>query len=577
MAASAGLNATALGSRLVLGGLLLALLVGAATFDRRDWPGLLGDEATYLMQAQSLAWDLDLRYEAEDHRRFVAQWGRAPEGLILQSADGGESITFGKPAFYAAWLAPFLRVAPVRGVALANWALLTLAALATARALRGVLGPTSPLWVGAFVFGSVTFAHVWWAHSDLFLACLVALSLSLAFGPSAKTIPVRLQAGRWAAVGLLLALVALSRPFYGALLLPAALAASREERRRAWLSMAVGLSLALVATLAVNHVVRGTWSSYGGTRMGFYAYTGFPAVDFPASAWDEALAERPGTGAWIGEGKLRYRVSPRLLAYDAAYFLFGRHVGVLPYFLPLLLGLVAFRPARGRGALLLAVALAVAGFFYVRAFNFYGGGGALANRYFLPLYPAFWFLAGRRPRPWWPLIAGLAATPFLLPLWTAPRAYPLVHEGSMAYVSAAARTVLPYETSLSHLKPAGREDLHHGELWVKLLASEPRPVEDGALFELGPSRDGEILIGSEEALAALWLEIEPPAPVGLSVDGATLGSPVLRDGRLRHRLELGRPTARHRMWWTFEDVWLYRLEIRHLGARPLRFRLLPGP
>jgi hypothetical protein len=30
--------------------LLAATLVGALTFARRNWPGMLGDEATYLMQ-----------------------------------------------------------------------------------------------------------------------------------------------------------------------------------------------------------------------------------------------------------------------------------------------------------------------------------------------------------------------------------------------------------------------------------------------------------------------------------------------------------------------------------------------
>ncbi len=59
----------------VLAALLLATLVGAATFDRRSWPGLVGDEATYLMAAASLAWDQDLRYERADYDRFFARWG----------------------------------------------------------------------------------------------------------------------------------------------------------------------------------------------------------------------------------------------------------------------------------------------------------------------------------------------------------------------------------------------------------------------------------------------------------------------------------------------------------------------
>src|SRR5205085_4960316 len=100
--------------------LLAATLLGAATFDRRRWPSVVGDEATYLMAAQSLAWDGDLRYSRADHKRFVAQWGVQPDGLILQSADRGRTLIYGKPTTYPLFLAPFLRLAPTRGPFLAN-------------------------------------------------------------------------------------------------------------------------------------------------------------------------------------------------------------------------------------------------------------------------------------------------------------------------------------------------------------------------------------------------------------------------------------------------------------------------
>src|SRR3954465_8566155 len=86
--------------------LLAATLVGALTFDRRSWPGLVGDEATYLMQAQSLAWDLELLYSPRDYDRFVAQWGTKPDGLILQSGDGGRTMVYAKPAAHAEPIAP---------------------------------------------------------------------------------------------------------------------------------------------------------------------------------------------------------------------------------------------------------------------------------------------------------------------------------------------------------------------------------------------------------------------------------------------------------------------------------------
>ena len=52
-----------------------------------------------------------------------------------------------------------------------------------------------------------------------------------------------------------------------------------------------------------------------------------------------------------------------------------------------------------------------------------GGGGAIANRYFLPLYPAFWFLATQPGRPRRVGAVFLLAAPFLWPLWTAPCAW----------------------------------------------------------------------------------------------------------------------------------------------------------
>src|ERR1700710_1183902 len=166
----------------VLGLLLAATLVGALTFDRRSWPGLVGDEATYLMQAQSLAWDFDVRYSRRDFDRFVAQWGTPPDGLILQSGDGGRTLVYAKPAAYALWIAPFLRLSPTRGAAIANTLLLAFAALLAARTLERRLGPAAPLWVAAWIFASVTFAYVFWAHSDLFLMSLVAIALALAYG-----------------------------------------------------------------------------------------------------------------------------------------------------------------------------------------------------------------------------------------------------------------------------------------------------------------------------------------------------------------------------------------------------------
>ncbi len=487
--------------------LLAATLIGALTFDRRSWPGLVGDEATYLMQAQSLAWDLDVRYSRRDYDRFVAQWGVKPDGLILQSGDGGRTLVYAKPASYALWIAPFLRLSPTRGADVANALLLALAAVLAARALERRLGPAAPLWVAVWIFASVAFSYVFWAHSDLFLMCLVAIALALAYGaPRAEDppeTPVR-TALRWAAAGLILGLVLASRPFYGALLLPAALAVPRPRRRLGLAALIAGAAIAVLGSGLTHLAEADAWTPYSGERLSFEASTGFPEVDLPAGSWQQRVVGR-GNRSWLPSDV----VGPRLTAWNALYFLAGRDVGVLPYYLPLLLGLLAFRRGEGRGMLILAALAAAACFLLTRPFNFYGGGGAIANRYFLPVYPAFWFAAGRPARAWWAALCVALAAPFLLPLWRHPAAFFLDEDSGYRYVTGAARRLLPYETTQSHLKPGGGEDFMHGALWIKPLATSVH--QDGGLIRLA-SGDGEILVGSTRPLPGLRMIVDPPAP-----------------------------------------------------------------
>ncbi len=564
------------GSWAVLGLLLAATLAGALTFDRRSWPGLVGDEATYLMQAQSLAWDFDLRYSRRDYGRFVEQWGTKPDGLILQSGDGGRTLVYAKPASYALWIAPFLRLSPARGAAVANVLLLALAAGLAARALERRLGLAAPLWVAAWIFGSVAFAYVFWVHSDLFLMSLAAIALALAYGGPARGAPESRgrAALRWIAVGLLLGLVLAARPFYGTLLAPASLAAISVPAPRRSLGIAALAAGAIVAVLGsgLTHLAEtDSWTPYSGERQSFDAASGFPEVDLPPGSWQERGAGR-GNRSWLPSDI----IGPRLTAWNALYFLAGRDVGILPYFLPFLLGLAAFRRGEGRGALILAALAAMACFLLTRPFKFYGGGGAVANRYFLPVYPAFWFAAGRPARAWWGLLAAALAAPFLLPLWREPRAFFLDEDYGYRYVTSAARRLLPFETTQSHLKPSGGEDVTHNGLWIKPLATSLRPEADGALLRLGPAGRGELLIGSSRPLPGLRMVVDPPAPPRIGVAGAEVSAshPRPRGGSVL-LLRLQGPRAVHRMWWSENENPVYLYQLRLDAPAGFAFQLQP--
>jgi hypothetical protein len=569
----------------VLGALLLATLVGTLLFDRTGRPSLVGDEATYAMQAASLAWDFDLSYSRADYDRFVTHWGGPPDGLILQSADGGARITYGKPFLYALAIAPFVRVAPVRGGLVANVVYLAAAAALAAWALRRRLGDAAPLWVAVFLYASVAFAYAFWVHADLFLLATTAAGLALVYGserssrgpsdplPSVFEEPrPRRIFLRWLLAGALLAVAGAFRPFYLALLLPAALTAYAEERKRPALAGLLAGALALFLVTALGQLAAGgSWSGYGGERGGFYPRTGYPEVDFPASRWSEVL-QQWGNTSWLQEGGVDPSYNPKLLAWNVLYFLAGRDVGVLPYFLPLAVGFLAGFSAsgrnRGRWAIPLAVGLAVLGFLVLRPFNFYGGGGAIANRYFLPLYPAFWFLAGRRLSAWWAVPVVACAGVFLHPLWLHPTAFPVGEDGRYRHVGTVAERLLPYETTQSHI-PGGQDFAANG-LWVKLLSHNLYRVTGTDELRLVGGTRGEILVGSPERLEGVHLRFDAAAPSYLNVGGMgyrDLRPTVLHpDGGITFEIPLPRARAVHPMWWTWDDYYLYELDLRLPGA-----------
>jgi hypothetical protein len=549
---------------------LLALLVlGAALADRRQWPSFMGDEATYLMQAESLAFDRDFTYTTEDFERFVGHWDQKPQGLILQSGDGGATITFGKPLFYGLFLAPFVGLDPLRGPFLANALLLAFTSLFVARRMARRWGEASPLWVALLVFGSVTFAFTFWAHADLFLLCLTAIALALAVEPGEAD-----GWWRWPVVGAFLAMVVFSRPLY-APLLPAALVAVPAPRRRPVAGLLIAAFGVVALTASVHQYLTGSFTGYGALRSGFYEHTGYPGVDFPVDEWTRSVQDELGNSAARGLSQvLRERpLSPALLFWNGVYFLFGRHVGLLPYFFPLVLLLFVSWRRPLAWALLGAVLFGVVLFLWSRPFNFYGGGGTLANRYFLPLYPALWFLPGGRLKVRPLLVIGCIAAVFMAPLWLRPHGFPIQRNGTYAYVAPAAHLLLPFETSQQHLRLAGREDLYNG-FYLRLLSPDLGQRRDGQL-RLPPKVDGEMLLGSAEPLGSLELVVSSPPRVRPVAEGATVEA--VAPGRFR--LELDGAEARHPMWWAWRTIYLYRLDLRFedTGAERVVFTLEPWP
>ncbi|HEX4498165.1 MAG TPA: hypothetical protein VIE43_20990 [Thermoanaerobaculia bacterium] len=574
----------------VLGLLLLLTLIGAARLDRAQLP-LLGDEATYAMQASSLVHDFDLTYTRQDYDRFVADWGVPPDGLILQSRPGSARLVYAKPPLYALVLAPFVALAPVRGPVIANALLLAAAALLAARALRGRLGPAAPLWVAAFVYASVAFAYVFWGESDLFVFAAVAAGFALVYGDDRgsrragepppqiyegeDTAPPRAFLLRWLAAGALLGVAVVYRPVYLVLLIPAFLAAREappDRRLRAVNGLAAGALAILVLSMGVQWLGGGDPTGYGGQRQGIYGSQSYPDVQVPAARWTERVA-RQGSSSWLQAAAVRPELNVKLAGWNVFYALVGRNVGILPYFLPLLLGFLAFQGDRGRWAIPLAVALAMLAFLVIRPFNF-TGGGPLANRYFLPLYPALWFVAARRAQALWAPVFALLAAPFLLPLWKAPAAYPVADDGGYRMVSPFARKWLPYETTQASA-PGQQVAVGYG-LWVKLLDHSIWPSGQENALRIAGSAPAHLLLGSPKRLKGLDVELDKNGPSHLRIGDNDLRPVILKpDGSVVFEIAMGEPRAVHPLWWEAGDYYLYDLEMQLPGARtvPIGMRM----
>jgi hypothetical protein len=522
--------------------LLIPLLVvlGLALFgDAAARPPDQGDEPTYALQASSLAWDFDLKYEAQDYRRYVDQWGARPKGIDLDSPDGGRTQVFARPFYHSLLTVPFVRVMPFRGIRVVNVLLLIVAAGLAAWALGKHFGPAAPVWVAVFVFASVTFTYVFLATADIFLLAVTAAGFALVYagqpepplssvyqGPRVWS-PGTL--GRWLAIGVLLAIPGTYRLPYLLLLVPAALALHHSLSRlraMAWMGLILGAAAIFALTAFVQTAAGGEpfWSLSG----------------------------------------LRPTLDAGLLVWNGIYFLIGRSVGLLPYFLPAVLAFAAFRSDRGRWALLAVAALASLAFLVLRPYDFAGVGGGMGNRLFLPLYAALWFLPGRPLRVSWAVVAAALTAPVLLPVWA--------HPAAPAPILSRLAVWLPYEATQKDLPG---EWIAYGGIRVKPTSRNVWRAERGSDLRIAGDETGGLVAASAEPLKGLVLDFDRNAPSRLIANGQELRPTMLRpDGSVSFEIPLG-SSRTHPMGWTGGDTHVYQVSFRlpEAPAKPIGFRV----
>jgi hypothetical protein len=142
-----------------------------------------------------------------------------------------------------------------------------------------------------------------------------------------------------------------------------------------------------------NYMVTGEWNYQGGNRKTFHFV-------YPLEK-ENITFDSIKTQEMTADGYAQKHFLPaKFVPYNFFYYFFGRFTGITWYFFPALLFLIFFffeKKHLLRWLIFIGIFAEILIYIVFMPDNYGGGGGTLANRYFLNIYPMFLFLpAGKR-------------------------------------------------------------------------------------------------------------------------------------------------------------------------------------
>lgn len=385
---------------------------------------LSDDQAVYYSMAQSLAQDGDLEYTKRDLIRYYEVFPSGPLGIFLKKGREGK-LFYAKSFAYPLFAAPFVRLFGVNG-ALVFHSLLLLLLLIMGHAYLSLFNtsPLSLITVLTYLFASVAGVYYLWVSPDFFNLFLVFTILFLWLykhrlpeKTGEERQPGRIQTflrsdGTDYLAGLLLGIAVFSKPPNIVLLGPIVLysLAKKKILKTALIILCFLLTSGLF--WGTNHFVTGDWNYQGGERKTFlYSYPFEKAdVTFDSIKTQEMTAD--------GYAE-KHLLPAKFIPYNFFYYFFGRFTGIAWYFFPAFFFLILFFTGKKQFFrwLVFGAIFAEIGIYIVfMPDNYGGGGGTLANRYFLNIFPLFFFLPAEKRTIRDVGIIWIAASVFIAPI-----------------------------------------------------------------------------------------------------------------------------------------------------------------
>lgn len=360
----------------------------ATDLSKRQDGGFFSDESGYYSIIQSLAYDYDIKYERTDLVRIKDVFPAGPVGFFLKKGTDGR-LYYAKSFAYPLLAAPFYRLFSVNGLLLLNGLMLFFSILMAYYLLRQYHPqPGSAGFALVFVLASVTPVYIWWMTADLFNFFVMFAGMFFFF--------YRFKNPRlFYLSGLFFSLSVFSKPFNAAAIAVIYLVLLK---RREWKKFLVLSSISVM--------VFGSFVLFLSLQTGQFSYTLFQGGErrsfigeYPYDTDEDPLVvfERGSNMSFDGYWD-RLHQSPRIIATNFFYYFFGRYTGIFIYFFPACFLLAAFffqRREPEDWIVLGAITTAVLVFTVLAPDNYFGGSGSVGNRYFMNIYPLFFFLGFR--------------------------------------------------------------------------------------------------------------------------------------------------------------------------------------
>jgi len=338
--------------------------------------GIYADMSTHLLQSQSIAYDLDLKYEKKDLDRYYSEpWETPPMGIFLVKSDS--NYIYGKPFLYSLFSAPFTRIFNSKGPLILNALCLSVIFFLI---LKAVNTKTTNI-VTAIIFSLVLIIcstlpfYIPTIHPDIFIATLIFLSFYLLiYGKQKKYIFLS---------SVLFGLSIYEKLPFGIFAPVYTYITFKKTNLKKTIFYLAICALTYTIPTLITATQTHTFSSYKGER---WYYTIPPFDTKPEKG-------RPvDTNSYFNINKLINTSLPTIynLKQYAVDFIIGKQTGILIYFpctIPLLFGTIVLNK-KTRNILILPTSIAYILFYFVLLpQNYYGGLDSLGNRYFLQIYP----------------------------------------------------------------------------------------------------------------------------------------------------------------------------------------------